>query len=132
MASPAIGRHSLAMRSPHDTGRYCEDLAADRLVSDGWIVLDRNFRDGPREIDLIARRRGTVIFVEVKGRADARHHHPLQSIGPAKRRDLARAARRWIRAYGRPGECYRFDAMSVIGPQTAHPLIEHVEDAWWL
>lgn len=118
--------------APHRTGRLAEDLAERRLRRDGWTILARNFRDGPREIDLIARRSGIVAFIEVKARAHAGHHHPLDAIGPAKRRDLARAARRWIRTHGWPGECYRFDAIAVLDPQSASPCIDHLEDAWRL
>lgn len=118
------------MARAHRTGRLCESLAASALERDGWSILARNFRDGPREIDLIARRGELVAFIEVKGRTDTSHHHPLEAIGPFKRRDLARAARLWIAAHGRRGDLYRFDAVSVIGPRSTSPRVEHVEDAW--
>lgn len=114
------------------TGRIAEELAARRLSEDGWTLLDRNYRDGPREIDLIARRGDVVAFIEVKARRSAGHHHPLEAIGHAKRRDLARAARRWIRVHGRASESYRFDAIAVLNPHAAQPAYEHIEDAWRL
>jgi putative endonuclease len=120
------------MSGPHATGRVAEDLAAARLASQGWTVIGRNFRDGPREIDLIARRDGVVAFIEVKARRSALHHHPLDAIGHLKRRDLARAARRWIRAFGHPADTYRFDAIAVLGPRSHAPRIDHIEDAWRL
>ena len=120
------------MSSTHATGRLCEELAAEHLARAGWSILRRNFRDGPREIDIVARRPGVVAFVEVKGRTSASHHHPLDAIGPYKRRDLARAAKAWIRNHGRPGDAYRFDAVTVLRPHSRHPRIDHVEDAWRL
>ena len=120
------------MRIPHHTGRVAEDLACQALAGGGWTILHRNFRDGPREIDIIARRGDTVAFVEVKARSDDRHHHPLDAIGHAKRRDLARAARQWIRRHGRPRDIYRFDAVTVLAPLSEHPRIDHVPDAWRL
>ena len=120
------------MARAHDLGRRCEDLAVAALVRAGWQVLHRNFRDGPREIDLVIRRNDTIAFVEVKGRRSRDHHHPLEAIGPLKRRDLARAARQWIAVHGQPGESYRFDAVSVLWPDSQIPAVEHVEDAWRL
>lgn len=120
------------MRDRHRFGRRCEDAAADALARHGWTIIQRNFRDGPREIDLIARRERTVAFVEVKGLTSARHHHPLEAVGYRKRRDLARAARAWIAQYGRPGEAYRFDAVAVTLEAPDVLLVEHVEDAWRL
>lgn len=120
------------MTRPFRTGRICEQLARDSLERAGWTILRQNFRDGPREIDLIARRGDLVAFVEVKGRQTAGHHHPLEAIGPYKRRDLARAAKAWIRSYGRAGDAYRFDAIAVLQPHSATPRIEHMEDAWRL
>ncbi len=118
------------MARTHNAGRSFEHHAALSLQSRGWQILQRNYRAGPREIDLIARRGEVVAFVEVKGRTTSTHHHPLEAIGPAKRRDLARAARCWIGSFGRRGEVYRFDAIAVIGPADAPVVIEHVEDAW--
>ena len=120
------------MARNHALGRRCEDLAAAALTRAGWHVVQRNFRDGPREIDLIVRRDHLVAFVEVKGRSSAAHHHPLEAINPLKKRDLARAARRWIGTHGRPGETYRFDAVSVLHPESVQPILDHVEDAWRL
>lgn len=125
---PSIPR----MPVPRDTGRIAEGLACSALEGQGWTIVNRNFRDGPREIDIIARRGDTVAFVEVKARRDDRHHHPLDAIGHTKRRDLARAARQWIRRYGAPGDIYRFDALTVLRPLSAAPRIEHVPDAWRL
>jgi putative endonuclease len=120
------------MARNHALGRRCEDLAVAALSGAGWHILHRNFRAGPREIDLIARRGNVVAFVEVKGRSSAAHHHPLEAINPLKRRDLARAARQWIADFGQAGESYRFDAVSVLRPDSSAPEVEHLEDAWRL
>jgi putative endonuclease len=117
------------MARNHDFGRRCEDLAAAHLEARGWRILERNARDGPREVDIIAERDGTIAFIEVKGRARADRGHPLEAIGHAKRRDLARAARAWIARHGHRTGAYRFDAVSVT---LAPRRIEHRPDAWRL
>ena len=83
-------------------GRRGEDLAATHLQRHGWRIVERNFRTREGEIDLIAARRGTLAFCEVKtliarrappasGPAD-----PVESVGPAKRIQVRRMARAWL------------------------------------
>lgn len=118
------------MENPKQSlGRLGEDLAAAHLEDRGWTVLARNYRAGPREIDLVAARGGVVAFVEVKARATATGGTPLEPIRSLKRRAVETAARRWILENGRPGSTYRFDAVAVRVRGTEHE-IEHVPDAW--
>lgn len=111
-------------------GRWGEDRAAAYLQRRGWRILDRNWRFHHKEIDLVAARSGIVAFVEVKTRTGG-WAHPLESIGATKRRDLAVAARGWIALRGRPGDAYRFDAVTVVRGRDGIRL-EHVEGAWQL
>ena len=113
----------------HEAGRRGEQLAADHLAAKGWTILARNYRAGPKEIDLVARRGSTVAFVEVKTRTTRSGGTPLDPVGWRKRRAVETAARRWVHENGRPGTTYRFDAVSV--DMTDHaPQIEHLPDAW--
>ena len=108
-----------------------EDRAVLWLVERGWEILRRNYRDGPREIDVVASRAGVVAFFEIKGRRSLDHGHPLEAIGFRKRRDVERAAGRWIRET-RPGAViFRFDALALID-RPGGWQITHVPDAWRL
>ncbi len=110
-------------------GRDGEDTVARMLTAAGWTVLGRNVRDGPRELDVVARLGPLVAFVEVKSRAQS-VASALESIGWKKKRHLARAARAWIRVHGRPGDFYRFDVVAVVGEAGQPATVEWVEDAW--
>ncbi len=120
------------MALSHDFGRLGEELAARHLAAHGWTILQRNFRLGHKEVDLVARRRGIVAFVEVKSRSGDAFGRPLEAITPGKRREIERVARAWVARHGRPGEVYRFDAVAVTRGDGAPPRVEHVEDAWRL
>ncbi|MBR7052890.1 MAG: YraN family protein, partial [Bacteroidaceae bacterium] len=54
------------MAQHNSTGNSGEDLAADYLVAKGYFIVERNWRSGHKEIDIVARREGVVVFVEVK------------------------------------------------------------------
>ncbi len=119
------------MAAPHDFGRRGEEIAVRHLEGAGWGILGRNFRDGPREIDVIAGRGDVIAFVEVKARRGDAWGHPFDAITWRKRREVVAAARAWIAANRpRPGTVFRFDAVSVaLGPR-GEPVVEHVQDAW--
>ena len=110
-------------------------MAAKWLTVHGWEIAERRFRNGHRDIDLVATRRlrscseRTVAFVEVKTRASTDFGGPLASVGWRKKRELIRSAKVWISRHQIPGDTFRFDVIGVIlGPQ--HVRIQHVENAF--
>jgi putative endonuclease len=81
-------------RATFTQGHLAEFLALTVLVAKGYRPLARRYAAAGGEIDLIVRRGGTVVFVEVKARrlmSDA-----LMAITAAKRRRFSRAARAWL------------------------------------
>ena len=91
------------------------------LVARGMTVLERNFRvaRGPAsrggEVDLICRDRGgTLVFVEVRARHDARFGGAAASIGRSKQQRLVFAAQHYLRRFAQPPAC-RFDVLSIEG-----------------
>lgn len=130
MGAGAVGR-----------GRAGEELAARYLAERGWRVIGRNWRDGPRELDLVVRRERVLAFVEVKTRTGPGWGHPLESLTWRKRREVERAARAWLSEWYREAarapevgavrpDVIRFDAVSVRIPAHGEPVVEHVPDAW--
>jgi putative endonuclease len=100
-------------------GDAAEARALAYLVEHGLVLVARNYRvaRGPRarggEVDLIVRDAdGTLVFVEVRARQDARHGGAAASIGPAKRQRLVFAASHYLRRFAAPPPC-RFDVVSV-------------------
>ncbi len=83
-------------------GRRAEDLVAQDLTARGWVVLERNARPkGVRgELDIVARERGWIVFVEVKSTsASARRgpETPLAMVGHRKQLKLRSLAGAWMR-----------------------------------
>lgn len=96
--------------------------------------MDRRFRSGHRDIDLVVELVGQssgrlVAFVEVKTRLSATFGGPLGAVHWRKQREMAKAAREWIGRFHRPGDVYRFDVIGVIFGGDA-PEVVHIENAF--
>lgn len=110
-------------------GALGERIAERWLRRQGWRVVQRRFRNGHRDIDLVVEREGTVAFVEVKARRGAEFGGPVQAVNWRKRKELQRSARVWIDRNGREAETYRFDVVGVL-VHGAEVRICHVENAF--
>src|SRR5690348_17879678 len=95
-------------------GELGERIAERWLRRTGWRVLQRRFRSGHRDIDLVVEREGMIAFVEVKARKGDRFGQPVEAVNWRKQRELTRSALVWIDRHGRPEETYRFDVIGVL------------------
>ncbi|MEI8032880.1 MAG: YraN family protein [Chlorobiaceae bacterium] len=123
----------------HDThllGREGEDLAADYLKKKGYRIIERNYRYHRNEIDIIARHRGTLCFVEVKTRTSEAKGHPAEAVTPQKQKEIIKAARAWLAISGEGEDDCRFDVLAVIvesmkDGRIGRAAVEHFADAFW-
>jgi len=100
-------------------------------VRDGWTVLERNYRFGRREVDLVVRRGGLVAFVEVKTRAGTGYGAPEEAVTRLKRREIEAVAGDFLWRHRLDDVDVRFDVVAiVVGPGRRVIRIEHLEDAW--
>jgi putative endonuclease len=110
-------------------GELGERIAERWLKRQGWRVVQRRFRNGHRDIDLVVEREGTVAFVEVKARKGRVFGDPVEAVNWSKQRELARSASVWIDRHGRPSESYRFDVVGVL-MEGDRVRIRHVPNAF--
>jgi putative endonuclease len=110
-------------------GELGERIAERWLRRGGWRILERRFRSGRRDLDLVAAREGLVAFVEVKARCGAGFGGPVAAVGWRKQRELERSALVWIARHGSPGLCYRFDVIGVLR-EGDRVRVRHVENAF--
>ena len=115
-----------------DSGRWGEDKAAAYLRKNGYRILGQRIRTAQREeIDLIAATDDTLVFVEVKTRADESFGRPFDAVTRTKRLQLTRAAAHYIKRLRRPPIYIRFDVVEVIGePGETSPEVRHLENAF--
>ena len=123
MATTAASRQAL--------GAYGEAVAARHLAREGLVVLDRNWRCGEGELDLVLREGDLLVVCEVKTRASAAYGSPIEGVTPAKLARLRRLAARWIADHGVRVVEVRFDVVGVRLDDRGHPLeYEHLRAAF--
>ncbi len=114
-------------------GERGERIAEDHLVAKGWRILDRRFRSGHRDIDIVAARKSgegrLIAFVEVKTRVRDAFGGPLGAVHWRKQREMAHAARDWMSRHREAGDTFRFDVVGVVYGQGA-PEVIHIENAF--
>jgi putative endonuclease len=105
-------------QTTRDRGAAAEEAALAHLRRHGLALVQRNFRTpgrGGGEVDLIMREPdGTLVFVEVRQRADRHHGGAGASITGAKQRRIVFAARHFLLRLGSEPAC-RFDVVLIEG-----------------
>jgi putative endonuclease len=112
-------------------GRQGESVTARYLKRHGYKIIARGHRLWPGEIDLVAVRGETIVFVEVKTRQSQEAGHPSEAVGPAKQRRLTRLAVTFLKRHGLLEHPARFDVVAVTWPEgQRRPMIEHIQNAF--
>jgi putative endonuclease len=102
-------------------GQSGEDMACAHLQQGGMQVLERNFRCRVGEIDVVAKDRDVVVFVEVKERSGSSHGAAIEAVTPLKRHRVLRAARFYAAKHGLSESLLRFDVVAIDwGPDGPH------------
>lgn len=110
-------------------GKEAEQIAADYLMREGYTIRERNWRPGAshKEIDIIAQKDTTMVFVEVKARHSA-DYDPADAVDSRKIRFICQAADAYLRRLPHDFD-YRFDIIAITGSPGEHTL-SHLPDAF--
>jgi putative endonuclease len=119
----------LHRRELRPSGQAGEDSAARHLARHGYRIVGRNFRTARGEIDLIATDRETLVFVEVKARADDRMGTPAAAVDQRKQERIRRAAEWYCARYKMRDRAVRFDVVAISGSGRSR-RIEVLKDAF--
>jgi putative endonuclease len=115
---------------PKDTlGDRGENRAARFLRERGYKILIRNFRCPLGEIDIVARDGRTLVFCEVKTRAED-NPRPEDQVNDFKQHQITKAAKYYLGRYGVPQPPSRFDVVAVVWPDGHEPQIRHTPHAF--
>jgi putative endonuclease len=113
-----------------ERGSRGEDQAVDFLLEKGYRVLQRNYRYGNGEIDIVAVDGITLVFVEVKLRSTDAFGDPEEAVTPRKQRQIRMAAEGYLTEHAiEDCEC-RCDVIAIRAPRGGHASIRHIENAF--
>lgn len=95
-------------------GTEMERVAAEYLESEGFEILEMNYRCRIGEIDIVAREGRYLVFIEVKYRTSGRRGDPLEAVNARKQRTILRVAMFYLKENGLETDTpCRFDAVGI-------------------
>lgn len=115
--------------SPRQLGIAGENAATKWYQERGWQILARNWRFGRGELDIIACRKDTVVFCEVKTRSSASFAWPSEAVNHKKQLQIRKLALSWLEQSDVYYPIVRFDVAEVL-PKAGRLEVEVYEDAF--
>jgi len=121
---PAPGPFHLSL------GDRGEMIAAGYLAEKGYEILEQKARAPFGELDLIIKKDGVVVFVEVKTRATKNFGLPEEAVNAEKQKKMTRLAEWYLQKNFPKGAQTRFDVIAILYDGFTQPQIRHVENAF--
>ncbi|MDR0582592.1 MAG: YraN family protein [Prevotellaceae bacterium] len=109
------------MTDKQNTGKAGEQIAADYLRNNGFNILHINWRQGQKELDIVAKKNNRLHVVEVRSLKSNFFMEPYQSINKAKQRHLIAATNAYIQRYKLTMEA-QIDVISIVFSGDGHTL----------
>ena len=116
------------MAKHNELGKQGEEIAAQYLIENGYEIVERNWRNKHKEIDIIAKDGKDLVIVEVKTRQNDEYGDPDIAVTRQKQRRLISAANAYL-FQNKLDIDTRFDIISIIFKEDK-PVIDHIEDAF--
>lgn len=115
------------MAAHNELGKWGEALAAEFVEKQGYEILERDWKSGHHDLDIIARDEDTLVIIEVKTRRNRLFGDPEESIDYKKRLSLQSAINHYVKSH-RIKIPVRFDVISIVGMIGSTPEIDHIKD----
>lgn len=112
------------------TGPWSESQAAQHLARQGYGILATNYRKRYGEIDIIARKRELVVFVEVKYRKSTAFGSGMEAVDLRKQQRICRVALEFLQERQIADCAVRFDVIALQPGTDGHLVLEHLENAF--
>jgi putative endonuclease len=112
-------------------GKDSESLAARYLKKSGYKILEQNYRNKLGEIDIIAKEKGVLVFVEVKAGKTPFYGNPKWAVTPKKQRKISMVALHYLKTTKQTHVKARFDVVA-LSLTKENPRIEIIKNAFEL
>ena len=113
------------MQNNRAVGSTYERIAGNYLEERGYTILKYNYHCRMGEIDIIAKNRSEIIFVEVKYRKNLKMGNPLEAVNYKKQQAISKCASYYLLGKGLHNSSVRFDVIGIIGDE-----IQQIENAF--
>ena len=113
-------------------GKLGEEIAENYLIKQGYQILEKNYHSQQGELDIIARDRDFLVFVEVKSYSYRSYGSPVGSVRAAKKQSLIHAAQTYLYKHKIQNTYCRFDVIAIFTKYSGQRIIEHYRDAFYI
>jgi putative endonuclease len=111
----------------NELGKWGEALAAEFVEKKGYDIIERDWKSGHHDLDIIARDEDTLVIIEVKTRRNRLFGAPEEAIDYKKRQSLQSAINHYVKSH-HVNAPVRFDIISIVGTIGSTPEIDHIKD----
>ncbi|MDP2860884.1 MAG: YraN family protein [bacterium] len=106
-------------------GKIGEDIACEFLKNRGYKILERNFQKRYGEIDIVAKDKDVLVFVEVKTRKSGEYGRPEEAVTPRKLHDVIKTSKYYLLTHPELSDNCRIDVVAVeLNPDDSPRRIE--------
>lgn len=97
----------------HEIGKIGENIVTQYLEKIGYNIIQRNFTCKQGEIDIIAKDKEEIVFIEVKTRTNVTYGKPAEAVNGNKRKHIYNSAKYYLHKYSLENNFIRFDVVEV-------------------
>ncbi len=115
------------MATHNELGKWGEDIAVAFLEKKGYEIIERDWKSGHHDLDIVAKEGSTLVVVEVKTRRNRLFGNPEEAIDYKKRQSLQSAINHYVKSHHATRNL-RFDIISIVGTIGSEPEIDHITD----
>ena len=117
-------------RNKRDIGKEGEEIAVKYLEEKGFEIIERNYQYGHGEIDIVAKDKDELVFIEVKTRLNLELGEPEYAVNQRKIKQIKKMAELYLFDKEIEEENCRFDVIAIILLNKTIPQITHYESAF--
>lgn len=111
-------------------GDFGEDIAAEYLVQNGYEIIERNYRFGHGEIDIIAKKNNVLVFIEVKTRTSLEFGEPEYAVTKTKQNQVRKIAAAYLYEKEIKDQDCRLDVIAILFRTKSKYSLNHIENAF--
>lgn len=115
----------------HEIGKIGEDLASKYLEAAGYTIIERNFMARQGEIDIIAKDKKELVFIEVKTRTSDIYGKPVEAVNTQKQKHLLNTIKYYLYSKHLENEFVRIDVIEVYFNNDTYK-INHIKQIIWI